>query len=83
MNCGYGTGLSVLEVLDAVDRVNGAPVERRIGRAPRGRSAGAGRGERGACSTRSTGARTTPTSTPSSPTRSHGSASCDDMRPRA
>jgi UDP-glucose 4-epimerase len=28
LNCGYGTGLSVLEVLDAVDRVNGAPVRR-------------------------------------------------------
>ena len=30
LNCGYGTGLSVLEVLDAVDKVNGAPVERRM-----------------------------------------------------
>jgi UDP-glucose 4-epimerase len=30
LNCGYGHGLSVLEVLDAVDRANGAPVERRI-----------------------------------------------------
>ena len=28
MNCGYGTGLSVLEVLDAVDRANGEPVKR-------------------------------------------------------
>ena len=28
MNCGYGKGLSVLEVLDAVDRANGAPIER-------------------------------------------------------
>jgi UDP-glucose 4-epimerase len=28
MNCGYGQGLSVLEVLDAVDRVNGEPVIR-------------------------------------------------------
>jgi len=28
MNCGYGQGLSVLEVLDAVDRANGAPVKR-------------------------------------------------------
>ena len=28
MNCGYGKGLSVLEVLDAVDRVNGSPVPR-------------------------------------------------------
>jgi UDP-glucose 4-epimerase len=28
MNCGYGKGLSVLEVLDAVDRVNGTPVRR-------------------------------------------------------
>jgi UDP-glucose 4-epimerase len=30
MNCGYGRGLSVLEVLDAVDRANGAPVKRRM-----------------------------------------------------
>jgi UDP-glucose 4-epimerase len=28
MNCGYGKGLSVLEVLDAVDRANGAPIRR-------------------------------------------------------
>ena len=28
LNCGYGKGLSVLEVLDAVDRVNGTPVPR-------------------------------------------------------
>jgi UDP-glucose 4-epimerase len=28
MNCGYGEGLSVLEVLDAVDRANGAPLRR-------------------------------------------------------
>jgi UDP-glucose 4-epimerase len=27
-NCGYGEGLSVLDVLDAVDRANGAPVKR-------------------------------------------------------
>jgi UDP-glucose 4-epimerase len=33
MNCGYGRGFSVLEVLDAVDRVAGASIERRI--APR------------------------------------------------
>jgi UDP-glucose 4-epimerase len=30
LNCGYGTGLSVLEVLDAVDRANGAPLKRVI-----------------------------------------------------
>ncbi len=30
MNCGYGRGLSVLEVLDAVDRANGAPVKRQM-----------------------------------------------------
>jgi len=30
MNCGYGKGLSVLEVLDAVDRANGSPIERVI-----------------------------------------------------
>jgi UDP-glucose 4-epimerase len=28
MNCGYGRGLSVLEVLDAVDRANGQPISR-------------------------------------------------------
>ena len=28
MNCGYGQGLSVLEVLDAVDRVHGSPLKR-------------------------------------------------------
>ena len=31
VNCGYGNGLSVLEVLDAVDRVNGQPVRRETG----------------------------------------------------
>jgi UDP-glucose 4-epimerase len=30
MNCGYGRGFSVLEVLDAVDRVTGRPIERRM-----------------------------------------------------
>jgi UDP-glucose 4-epimerase len=28
VNCGYGNGLSVIEVLDAVDRANGEPVKR-------------------------------------------------------
>ena len=28
VNCGYGRGLSVLEVLNAVDKANGSPVER-------------------------------------------------------
>ena len=28
VNCGYGKGLSVLEVLDAVDRANGRPIDR-------------------------------------------------------
>ena len=31
LNCGYGQGLSVLEVLDAVDRANGEPLRRQIG----------------------------------------------------
>ncbi|MCT2557823.1 UDP-glucose 4-epimerase GalE [Tsuneonella sp. YG55] len=31
MNCGYGRGFSVMEVLDAVDRVTNTPIERRIG----------------------------------------------------
>ena len=30
MNCGYGRGFSVLEVLDAVDRVTGLKIERRM-----------------------------------------------------
>ena len=30
MNCGYGRGFSVLEVLDAVDRVTNSPIERRF-----------------------------------------------------
>ena len=30
MNCGYGRGFSVLEVLDAVDRVTNAAIERRL-----------------------------------------------------
>ncbi len=30
LNCGYGNGLSVLEVLDALDRVLGKPVPRRV-----------------------------------------------------
>jgi UDP-glucose 4-epimerase len=30
LNCGYGRGLSVLEVLDAVDHANGTPIARRI-----------------------------------------------------
>jgi UDP-glucose 4-epimerase len=30
MNCGYGRGFSVLEVLDAVDRVTNLRVERRL-----------------------------------------------------
>ena len=35
LNCGYGRGFSVLEVLDAVDRVTGCRVERRmLGRRP-------------------------------------------------
>ena len=36
LNCGYGNGLSVLEVLDAVDRLNGTQVPREMG----GRRAG-------------------------------------------
>ncbi|QIK78849.1 UDP-glucose 4-epimerase GalE [Sphingomonas piscis] len=30
-NCGYGQGLSVLQVLDAVDKVNGTPLKRDMG----------------------------------------------------
>ena len=32
VNCGYGRGLSVLEVLDAVDKANGSPIERMVER---------------------------------------------------
>ena len=31
MNCGYGRGFSVLEVLDAVDRVTNRTIDRRMG----------------------------------------------------
>jgi UDP-glucose 4-epimerase len=31
LNCGYGRGTSVLEMLDALDQVNGAPVKRIMG----------------------------------------------------
>ncbi|MEO5774407.1 MAG: UDP-glucose 4-epimerase GalE [Sphingomicrobium sp.] len=31
LNCGYGRGMSVLEVLDSVDRVNGTPLKRVMG----------------------------------------------------
>jgi len=31
MNCGYGRGFSVLEVLDAVDRVTNLKIERELG----------------------------------------------------
>ncbi|URD60399.1 UDP-glucose 4-epimerase GalE [Sphingomonas sp. KRR8] len=31
MNCGYGRGFSVLQMLDALDKVNGTPIERRMG----------------------------------------------------
>jgi UDP-glucose 4-epimerase len=31
LNCGYGRGFSVLEMLDALDRVNGSPVPRQLG----------------------------------------------------
>ncbi|HKY81843.1 MAG TPA: UDP-glucose 4-epimerase GalE, partial [Sphingobium sp.] len=30
LNCGYGRGFSVLEVLDAVDRITNSPIERRM-----------------------------------------------------
>jgi UDP-glucose 4-epimerase len=30
MNCGYGRGFSVLEVLDAVDRVTNLKIERKV-----------------------------------------------------
>ena len=31
LNCGYGRGFSVIEMLDALDRVNGTPVPRMLG----------------------------------------------------
>lgn len=31
LNCGYGRGFSVLEVLDTLDKVNGSAIERRMG----------------------------------------------------
>ncbi len=46
MNCGYGRGFSVMEVLDAVDRLTNRPIERRARAAPRGRSRLPGVGQR-------------------------------------
>ena len=46
LNCGYGKGLSVLEVLDAVDRVHRRAGQAADGRPPSGRPAGAGRRQR-------------------------------------
>ena len=43
LNCGYGRGFSVLEVLDAVDRVTNMTIERRYEGPPRRRSRRAGR----------------------------------------
>ena len=31
MNCGYGNGFSVLDVLDSVDRIAGVTLDRRMG----------------------------------------------------
>jgi UDP-glucose 4-epimerase len=31
LNCGYGRGFSVLEMLDALDKVNGTPIKRVLG----------------------------------------------------
>ena len=74
-NCGYGRGASVLEVIDAVRRASGATF--------RSKSAAAARAIRSrwsptsaASARRSTGARNSRISTPSSRTRSPGSAGC-------
>jgi hypothetical protein len=73
LNCGYGEGLSVLEVLDAVDRANGAPVKRVL----EGRRAGDPQlvASNQRLLTRWTGVRPMPTSTGSSPTRLYGNES--------
>jgi UDP-glucose 4-epimerase len=77
MNCGYGRGFSVLEVLDAVDRVTNMKIERRMG--PR-RAVRAIRRRWSRTTARSSrrcrGNRASPTSTRSSRTRWRGSASC-------
>ena len=75
MNCGYGRGFSVLEVLDAVDRVTNLQIERRHGGAPRGRSRRARSPTTRRILATLPGGRSTTISTRSSPTRSRGSAS--------
>ena len=45
LNCGYGKGLSVLQVLDAVDQGERFAGEARDGRAQRRRRSGSGRGQ--------------------------------------
>ena len=55
LNCGYGRGFSVLEVLDAVDRVTNRADRAPAGAAPRRRSARAGRRQSARSWRRSTG----------------------------
>ena len=74
LNCGYGHGFSVLEVIETVKRVSGVDFKVEIGAAARRRS-GADRGRLAtACARRSAGSRASTIFRPSSPTRSPGNA---------
>ena len=75
MNCGYGRGFSVLEVLDCVDRVTNLHDRAAADAAPRRRSARAGRRQWPDPRDPALAARRATISTRSSPTRWPGSAS--------
>ena len=74
LNCGYGHGFSVLEVIDTVKRVSG--VDFKVENAPRreGRSGAASSPIRNAARATLAGNRATTILRPLSPTRSPGSA---------
>ena len=76
LNCGYGHGYSVLELLDAVQQRLRPHARHPRPRPPRRRRAGDDRRRRQASARRSTGSRATTTSRRSSRTRSPGKSSC-------
>ena len=74
LNCGYGHGFSVLEVIDTVKRVSGVDFKVEIRAAARRRPGADRRRQRTHHAPRSAGSRASTISPPSSPTRSPGNA---------
>ena len=75
LNCGYGRGFSVLEVLDSVDRVTNRRIERRLAPRRAGDPPALVADNRGDPRDARPGGPSATISTRSSPTRSPGSAS--------